>query len=130
MDIREQITGLGHIGIPVRNIDDTVAFYQMIGFQVALDTVNPQNSQKVIFLKQKDVMLELYQQEETALVAGAINHIALDVNDLDAVYRYVCEKGLNNTKDTIHRLPSWKNGVRYFTIEGPNGEKIEFSQYL
>ncbi len=130
MDIREQITGLGHIGIPVRNIDDTVAFYQMIGFQVALDTVNPQNSQKVIFLKQKDVMLELYQQEETALVAGAINHIALDVNDLDAVYRYVCEKGLNNTKDTIHRLPFWKNGVRYFTIEGPNGEKIEFSQYL
>ena len=130
MDIREQITGLGHIGIPVRNIDDTVAFYQMIGFQVALDTVNPQNSQKVIFLKQKDVMLELYQQEETALVAGAINHIALDVNDLDAVYRYVCEKGLNNTKDTIHRLPFWKNGVRYFTIEGLNGEKIEFSQYL
>ncbi len=130
MDIREQITGLGHIGIPARNIDDTVAFYQMIGFQVALDTVNPQNSQKVIFLKQKDVMLELYQQEETALVAGAINHIALDVNDLDAVYRYVCEKGLNNTKDTIHRLPFWKNGVRYFTIEGPNGEKIEFSQYL
>ena len=130
MDIREQITGLGHIGIPVRNIDDTVAFYQMIGFQVALDTVNPQNSQKVIFLKQKDVMLELYQQEETALVAGAINHIALDVNDLDAVYRYVCEKGLNNTKDTIHRLPFWKNGVRYFTIEGPNKEKVEFSQYL
>lgn len=130
MDIREQITGLGHIGIPVRDIDDTAAFYQMIGFQVALDTVNPQNSQKVIFLKQKDVMLELYQQEETALVAGAINHIALDVNDLDAVYRYVCEKGLNNTKDTIHRLPFWKNGVRYFTIEGPNGEKIEFSQYL
>ena len=97
----EQITGLGHIGIPVRDIDDTVAFYQMIGFRVVLDTVNPQNSQKVIFLKQKDVMLELYQQEETALVAGAINHIALDVNDLDAVYRYVCEKGLNNTPASL-----------------------------
>lgn len=128
--MREQITGLGHIGIPVRDIDDTVAFYQMIGFRVVLDTVNPQNSQKVIFLKQKDVMLELYQQEETALVAGAINHIALDVNDLDAIYRYVCEKGLNNTKDIIHQLPFWKRGVRYFTIEGPNGERIEFSQYL
>lgn len=51
--MREQITGLGHIGIPVRDIDDTVAFYQMIGFRVVLDTVNPQNSQKVIFLKQK-----------------------------------------------------------------------------
>ena len=128
--MREQIAGLGHIGIPVRDIDDTVAFYQMIGFRVVLDTVNPQNSQKVIFLKQKDVMLELYQQEETALVAGAINHIALDVNDLDAIYRYVCEKGLNNTKDTIHQLPFLKSGVRYFTIEGPNGERIEFSQYL
>ena len=36
----------------------------------------------------------------------------------------------NNTKDSIHFLPFWENGVKFFTIEGPNKEKIEFSQYL
>ena len=24
----------------------------------------------------------------------------------------------------------WDNGVKFFTIEGPNKEKVEFSQYL
>ncbi len=24
----------------------------------------------------------------------------------------------------------WENGVKFFTIEGPNKEKVEFSQYL
>ena len=129
MDVRDQITGLGHIGIPVKNVNDTVEFYQTIGFRIVLDTVNAQNGQRVVFLNQQDIMLELYQQEETAMAIGAIDHIALDVNDLDVVYRYICEKGLNNTNDKIHSLPFWENGVRYFTIEGPNGEKIEFCQY-
>ena len=30
----------------------------------------------------------------------------------------------------IHFLPYWENGVKFFTIEGPNKEKVEFSQYL
>ena len=30
----------------------------------------------------------------------------------------------------IHFLPFWDNGVHFFTIEGPNKEKVEFSQYL
>ena len=38
--------------------------------------------------------------------------------------------GLNSTQDTIHFLPFWENGVKFFTIEGPNKEKVEFSQYL
>ncbi len=29
-----------------------------------------------------------------------------------------------------HFLPFWENGVKFFTIEGPNKEKVEFSQYL
>ena len=33
-------------------------------------------------------------------------------------------------QDEIHFLPFWDNGVRFFTIKGPNEEKIEFSQFL
>ena len=28
------------------------------------------------------------------------------------------------------QLPFWENGVKYFTILGPNREKLEFNQYL
>ena len=34
------------------------------------------------------------------------------------------------TNDIVHVLPFWENGVKFFTIEGPNKEKVEFGQYL
>ena len=45
-------------------------------------------------------------------------------------YEYIENANINTTGDTIHFLPFWDNGVKFFTIEGPNREKIEFSQYL
>ena len=34
------------------------------------------------------------------------------------------------TNDIVHFFPSGENGVKFFTIERPNKEKVEFSQYL
>ena len=62
--------------------------------------------------------------------ACAIDHIAIDVKDIEKVYEMVTAAGLNTTKDTVHFLPFWENGVRFFTIKGPNRENVEFSQYL
>ena len=61
---------------------------------------------------------------------GAIDHIAIDVKDVEKVYQWINEAGMNTTQDTVHFLPFWENGVKFFTIKGPNQEKIEFSQYL
>ena len=52
------------------------------------------------------------------------------MRDIEEIFRYINESGLNSTQDTIHFLPFWENGVKFFTIEGPNKEKVEFSQYL
>ena len=53
-----------------------------------------------------------------------------DQKAIDGAFDFVCSRGLNNTQDEIHFLPYWNNGIKYFTIEGPSGERIEFSQYL
>ena len=53
-----------------------------------------------------------------------------DLKDIEEIFQYINEAGLNSTQDTIHFLPFWENGVKFFTIEGPNKEKVEFSQYL
>lgn len=40
------------------------------------------------------------------------------------------ELGLNFIDTEINFLPFWANGVRFFNVLGPNGEKVEFGQIL
>ena len=130
MDLKNYSTGIQHIGIPTNDIEKTIAFYKELGFETALETINKEAGEKVAFLKLKTLVIETYENKAAKFESGAIDHVAIDVNDIEEVYQYISEKKLNTTNDTIHFLPFWKNGVRFFTIEGPNMEKIEFSQYL
>ncbi|RGN90008.1 VOC family protein [Blautia obeum] len=128
MSLKEQINGLQHIGVPARNMEETITFYEKLGFETAFETVNDGN--RVVFLKFASLVIETYESRDTAMKSGAIDHIALDVKDIEKTYELINQEGLNTTKDTIHFLPFWENGVKFFTIEGPNKEKVEFSQYL
>lgn len=130
MDLKNYLTGIQHIGIPTNDIEKTIAFYKELGFETALQTINKEADEKVAFLKLKTLVIETYENKAAKFESGAIDHVAIDVNDIEEVYQYISEKKLNTTNDAIHFLPFWKNGVRFFTIEGPNMEKIEFSQYL
>lgn len=130
MDLQNYATGIQHIGIPTNDIEETVSFYRKLGFETALRTVNEEANEKVAFLKLKTLVVETYENRAARMQNGAIDHVALNVKDIEEVYTYINEIGLNNTNDTIHFLPFWENGVKFFTIEGPNKEKIEFSQYL
>ena len=130
MDLKNYSTGIQHIGIPTNDIEKTIAFYKKLGFETALETINKEAGEKVAFLKLKTLVIETYENKAAKLESGAIDHVAVNVNNIEEVYQYIREKKLNTTNDTIHFLPFWENGVRFFTIEGPNMEKIEFSQYL
>ncbi|MDD3279443.1 MAG: VOC family protein [Lachnospiraceae bacterium] len=130
MDVKNYTTGIQHIGIPTNDMDATVAFYQKLGFEIAFQTINKEADEKVTFLKMKTLVVETYENHQAKMEAGAIDHVALDVCDIQETYEFINEAGLNNTKDTIHFLPFWDNGVKFFTIEGPNKEKVEFSQFL
>ena len=130
MTLSENFRGLQHIGIPTNDIEQTISFYSKLGFEIALRTVNQDAVEQVAFLKLGNLMIETYENNAAALCIGAINQIAIDVNSIDEAFDFINENGLNNTSDVIHFLPFWKNGVKFFTIEGPNLERIEFSQYL
>ena len=128
MSLKEQINGLQHIGVPTKNMEETIAFYEKLGFETAFETVN--DGDRVVFLKFASLVIETYENKDAAMKSGAVDHIALDVKDIEKTYELINQEGLNTTKDTIHFLPFWENGVKFFTIEGPNKEKVEFSQYL
>ena len=130
MNLQTYTTGIQHIGIPTNDIEKTIEFYKNLGFEIALQTINEEADEKVAFLKLKTLVIETYENKKAKLTNGAIDHVAINVNDIEEVYHYIEEKQMNTTNDEIHFLPFWEKGVRFFTIEGPNKEKIEFSQYL
>lgn len=128
MDLKNYATGIQHIGLPTNDIEQTIAFYEKLGFETVYRTAN--GAEQVAFLKLKDLVMETYENHSARMISGAIDHVAVNVNDIEEVYEYVNQNGLNNTGDEIHFLPFWENGVKYFTIEGPNRERVEFNQYL
>ncbi len=130
MNLHDNLTGIQHIGIPTNDIEETITFYKKLGFEIALQTVNKEADEKVAFLRLNTLVIETYENKAAKMESGAIDHIAIDVKDVESVYQWINENDMNTTKDILHFLPFWENGVRFFTIEGPNKEKIEFSQYL
>lgn len=130
MNLQTYTTGIQHIGIPTNDIEKTIEFYNNLGFEIVLQTINEEADEKVAFLKLKTIVIETYENRQAKLANGAIDHVAINVKDIEEVYHYIEENQMNTTNDEIHFLPFWENGVRFFTIEGPNKEKVEFSQYL
>lgn len=128
--LKDQMNGIQHIGIPTNDIEATIAFYEKLGFEIALQTVNEEADEKVAFLQLQNLVIETYENKAAKMESGAVDHVAIDVKDIEKVYEFINQVGLNTTKDTIHFLPFWENGVRFFTIEGTNKEKVEFSQRL
>lgn len=128
MKLEQYCSGLQHVGLPTADIGKTLAFYQRLGFHIACDTQN--GTKRVAFLRLKDLTLEVYESDQAAGKEGAIDHLALNVSDVDAVHAWAVEQGLAALEPEVRFLPFWDRGVRFFTVPGPNGEKIEFNQML
>jgi catechol 2,3-dioxygenase-like lactoylglutathione lyase family enzyme len=126
MRICDISTGLQHVGIPTNDIAKTIAFYEALGFRIVHRKNN--RGEDVAFLKMGDLVLETYQNHKAVGISGAIDHIALNVTDVEEARRIADKLKLDVIEEG--QLPFWENGVRYFTVLGPNGEKVEFNQYL
>lgn len=130
MNTSDYLSGIQHLGIPTESMEESLLFYTELGFETVFSALIPDTEKHVNFLRLGNLTIELYEDEHAVMCHGAIDHVALNVTDIEKIYDFICSRGLNNTDDEIHFLPFWENGVKYFTIEGPNKEKVEFSQYL
>ncbi|BCY18083.1 MAG: VOC family protein [Chloroflexi bacterium] len=133
------IRGLQHLGIPVTRIDRSSLFYQRLGFTVEMSTTLKEETgnTRVTMLKNGNLMIELYERpliENSGFLGrsdGFIDHVALDVPDIDAALKEIKSMGLPVLEENAPvKLPFWQKGVRFFTVRGPDGEKIEFNQRL
>lgn len=132
------LRGLQHIGLPVTDIARSRAFYERIGFVEVMYRELPRDDAvvRVSMMALDTLILELYQLTGAELEAvrlrgnGHIDHVALDVADIDAAYSTAVTKGLTPLEPSPVFLPFWENGVRYFNILGPDGERVEFNQRI
>jgi lactoylglutathione lyase len=139
MLLKGNLRGLQHIGLPVTNLERSKAFYAGLGFEEAMRTDLPGASEavQVAMMQHEGLTIEMYQleQEERQAVAkrtdGHLDHIALDVMDIEQAYNDIRAAGLEILEENAPVfLPFWEHGVRFFTIRGPDGEKVEFNQIL
>lgn len=130
MSISNHVLGLQHIGVPTNDIEKSIKFYDGLGFKVEYSTVNPISNEKVSFMKMDNLIIEVYETKDVQFKTGAIDHIALNVTDISLVREYIKVKGYKILNKDIEFLPFWENGVKFFTIEGPNKEIVEFCEYL
>lgn len=122
------LKGIQHLGLPTTDMDKTLDFFHTIGFEDALVTVN--NGSRVVFLRLENLVIETYEETVVAGKPGAIDHVCIDVENIEEAWTWAKEKGFHILDSEIQYLPFWDNGVRFFTIMGPNGEKVEFGQVL
>ena len=126
--IKERIRGMQHIGLPTNDMKATIAFYESLGFEIA--TRHDNGGVDVVFLSLGNVCIETSENGQAVGIHGAIDHICLDVDDIEKTWEEAKALGLNFIDTEINFLPFWANGVRFFNVLGPNGEKVEFGQIL
>ena len=128
MGVKEYCSGLQHIGIPTNNINETVEIYKKLGFEVAYTTRN--GDETVTFLRMYDLVIETYENNQAVMKSGAIDHFAINVKNIDSLFEEIKGMGFEMLDKQVNSLPFWENGVKFFTILGPNKEKVEFCEYL
>lgn len=121
--------GLQHVGIPTKKFDESGDFYQSLGFKL-VNTEDNQGS-RVAFYQLGTLMLESWESpQEAPGKVGAINHIALDTNDINCAFAEVQKLNVQFVENGIQSLPYWENGIKYFNFYGPNKEIFEVCQKL
>ena len=82
----------------------TIAFYEKLGFEIAFRTVNEAADERVAFLKLGTLVIETYENKAAALKPGAIDHVAIDVKNIEKVHEMITGAGLNTTQDEVDFL--------------------------
>jgi catechol 2,3-dioxygenase-like lactoylglutathione lyase family enzyme len=139
MLLQGNLQGLQHLGLPVTDLERSKAFYMQLGFTEAMRMdIQPENEViRVAMMEHENFTIELYElrleerREIAARSDGHIDHVALNVLDIEQAYADIKAAGIEILEDDAPvYLPFWKNGVKYFTVRGPDGEKVEFNQIL
>lgn len=131
--MREFVKGLHHVGIPVKDMDETIKFYRSLGAAVYSEKEDVDEGEpiRVVIFEFCGIYIETYERKITAGKEGAIDHLAFQVSNIDEMYQRAKDKGyklMSDCSENIQPTTYWPGKIRWFIIIGPNGEKLEFCE--
>lgn len=130
---------LQHIGIPVRSLEHTTRFYNLLGFEEVMRKPfsHPEGQGTCVMMQKGDIMMEFYQLPQSAIEReviirkdGQIDHVAFDVPDIAIAFDTLKSCGFAPLQDAPVYLDFWDKGVKFFHIVGPDGERLEFNEIM
>ncbi len=118
--------GLHHIGVMVRDIEASKAFYLgTLGFSLIDEADN--NGAKLALIGVGSCVIELIQRpDHEPRPAGIIDHIAIAVEDIDTLVCKLIEKQVVFETNAIGVFPHLFGGLKNIFFAGPDGERLEF----
>ena len=128
VDVGAWSQGIQHIGLPTADVQKTIDFYKDLGFSLA--TRHDISGRDFAFMQLGTLLIEVIPNDAPAMQNGAVDHFCLDVKDIESLYKRLSEAGYHILSDGIQDIAFWERGARYFFIQGPNNEKIEFCEVL
>jgi len=136
--LENNFKGIQHVGIPVSNLSASVQFYNKLGFESVMEGQFDHNHEigNVRMMKRTDAVIELFMLPKGQLKEirkrkdGHIDHLAFDVSDVDKAFLDLKNAGFLISEKLPVSLTFWDKGCRYFTVVGPDQEKLEFNQIL
>jgi lactoylglutathione lyase len=124
-----KMTGLAHIGVIVKDIDASIKFYSdALGFE--LTARQSMETAQLAFLNAGSCRIELVQTAAYApRSAGVVDHIAIEVEDIETLVCKLIEKGIVFLSD-INTTNELLGGIKNVFFTGPDGERLEFFEYI
>jgi catechol 2,3-dioxygenase-like lactoylglutathione lyase family enzyme len=119
-----ELAGIAHAAIRVADLDKSRDFYQKLGFEEAF-SMNRDGKTTQSFMKVNDLQfIELYPRQQTSDTVGFM-HVCFESRAIDVLNQAYAASGLAP-------MPVREAGAGnlLFTVEGPEKQNIEYTQYL
>jgi lactoylglutathione lyase len=123
---RPRITGVAHIAVYVHDVEKALGFYRdFLGYNESFRLSRAGGELHLVFMKINDrQFIEVFPEKEAG--TDRLNHIALEVEDAEAMRAYLASRGVK----VPEKVPVGKIGNANFNIIDPDGHTVEIVQYL
>ena len=124
-----------YLRIPVADLRVTTAFYEELGFEFLFYLQEKDGGGRcdAACLALGDWIIKLVQREgwgPRSARDSHLDHMALDIRCIGQAFASAKASQLELLHDQPQFLPFWQYGVRFFTLRGPDGQKVELSEML
>jgi catechol 2,3-dioxygenase-like lactoylglutathione lyase family enzyme len=116
------VIGLHHAGVHVTSLERSIAFYQAV-FGLRLVAQLSLGTEQLAFLGAGRTRVELIADGAADRQTGVVDHLALEVDDLDGWVPRLRERGVRLLDEAPVEVPAL--GARILFCLGPDGERIE-----